>query len=280
MRFIKPVVIGIFLVVLAIFIFSWARFKMSIDGEPPVIEMSEKKIKVSVKADDKELLKNVSAKDSKDGDLKDSIIVESVSKFIDKKNHISNITYAVADKDHHVTKATRQVQYTDYTPPKFTLKKSPLCLETGTDEDIKNLIGAEDCIDGDISRKVKILSTTFSTLSSGDSTVTAQVTNSVGDTIKMKAHVIVRPTNIKAPTINLKHNIVYIKKGSNFNELSQIKSVTNSADKKLSKKGVKVSHSTVNTKKAGCYYVEYILNEGKENESKTNLIVMVEDENE
>lgn len=276
MRFIKPVIIGIFLVVLAIFIFSWARFKMSIDGAPPVIEMAEKKIKVSVKADEKELLKNVSAKDSKDGDLKDSIIVESISQFIDKKKHISNITYAVADKDNHVTKATRLVEYVDYTPPKFTLKE-PLSLETGSDENIKDIIGAVDCIDGDISRKVKILSTTFSTLSSGDSTVTAQVTNSMGDTIKMRAHVIVRPTNVKAPTINLKHNIVYIKKGTKFNEFAQVKSVKDSNGSKRSKRGVKISHSTVNTKKTGCYYVEYIMNEGKTNESKTNLVVMVED---
>ena len=276
MRFIKPIVIGIFIIVLAIFIFSWARFKMSIDGAPPIIEMSQKKIKVSVKAEDKDLLKNVTAKDSKDGDLKDNIIVESISQFIDKKNHISNITYAVADADHHVSKATRKIRYTDYTHPRFTLKE-PLCLETGTDESVKDIIGAVDCLDGDIHRKVKILSNTFSTLSSGDSTVTAQVTNSMGDTIKMRAHVIVRPTNVKAPTINLKENIVYIKKGSKFKELSQIKSVTNPAGKEISKKGVKVLQSTVNVKKNGCYYVEYIMNEGKTNESRTNLIVMVED---
>ena len=276
MRFIKPVTIGIFLVVLAIFIFSWARFKMSIDGTPPVIEMSEKKIKVSVNDKEEALLKNVIVKDSKDGDLKGSIIVESISKFVDKKNHISNITYAAADSDHHVAKATRQVQYVDYTHPRFTLKE-PLCLETGTDESIKDIIGAKDCIDGDISRKVKILSATFSTLSSGDSTVTAQVTNSKGDTIKMKAHVIVRSSNVKAPTINLKENIAYIKKGSKFDELSQVKSVTTSSGKEISKKRVKVAQSTVNTKKTGCYYVEYIMNERKTSESKTNLIVMVED---
>lgn len=279
MRFIKPVVIGIFIIVLAIFIFSWAQFKMSIDGTPPTIDMSEDQINVSVKAEDKDLLENVTARDSKDGDLKDGIIVESISQFIDKKNNISNITYAVEDNDKHVTKATRKIHYTDYTHPRFTLKE-PLCLETGTDESIKDIIGAQDCLDGNISRKVKILSTTFSTLSTGDSTVTAQVTNSMGDTIKMKAHVIVRPTNVKAPTINLKENIVYIKKGSKFNELSQIESVTNSSGKKISKKGVEVSHSTVNTKKTGCYYVEYIMNEAKTNESRTNLIVMVEDENE
>lgn len=279
MRFIKPVIIGIFLVVLSVFIFTWARFKMSIDGAPPVIELSKNTIKVSVKSDEKKLLKNVTAKDSKDGDLRDSIIVESISQFIDKKNHISNITYAVADKDYHVTKATRQVKYTDYTRPRFTLKR-PLCLETGGDNNIKDIIGAVDCIDGVINRKVKILSTTFSTLSTGDSTVTAQVTNSMGDTIKMKAHVIIRPFNIKAPIIYLKDNIVYLKRGENFKELSQIKYVFTNGGKRISKSRVKIAHSTVNTKKPGCYYVEYVINEGKANEGKTNLIVIVEDKDE
>lgn len=279
MRFIKPVIIGIFLVVLAVFIFSWARFKMSIDGAPPVIELSKKTIKVSVKSDEKELLKNVTAKDSKDGDLKGNIIVESVSQFIDKKSHTSNITYAVADKDNHVTKASRQIKYIDYTHPRFTLKR-PLCLETGADNNIKEIIGAEDCIDGVINRKVKILSTTFSTLSTGDNTVTAQVTNSMGDTIKMKAHVIIRPFNIKSPVIYLKNNIVYLKRGEKFKELSQIKYVFTHGGKKISKRRVKVANSTVNTKKPGCYYVEYVINEGKANEGKTNLIVIVEDKDE
>ena len=153
-------------------------------------------------------------------------------------------------------------------------------LYTGEDSNLKDLIGAVDCIDGDISRKVKILSTTFSTISSGDSTVTAQVTNSMGDTIKMKAHVIIRPTNIKAPIINLKDNIIYIKRKAKFNERNQIASVVSSSGKIISKKKVKIEHSTVNTKKTGCYYVEYVINKGKPNESKTNLIVMVEDNNE
>ena len=99
----------------------------------------------------------------------------------------------------------------------------------------------------------------------------------MGDTANMKAHVIVKSTNVKAPTINLKENLLYLKKGSKFKEMDYIKSVTDSKGNKISKKGVKVFRSTVNEKKKGSYYVEYIMNEGKTNESRTNLVVLVED---
>lgn len=276
MKYVKPIVITIFIIVAIIFVINWARYKIAIDQNGPTIHMGSKLLKVSVEDKDEKLLKDVKAFDKKDGDITNSVVIESISPFVDKKKHISNITYAVADSDHNVSKATRRIQFTDYEHPKFTLKK-PLKLETGSDDDIRNIIGAKDCVDGNISRKVKILSTTFSTLSTGDSTVTAQVTNSLGDTITMKAHVVIKSTNVKAPTINLTKNIDYVKKGSSFDEMKYIKSVTNSSDKEISSHGVKVLHSTVNTKKNGCYYVEYIMNEGKENESSTNLIIIVED---
>ena len=276
MRFIKLILIGIFLIGTALFVFKWADFKGSIDTNPPIIEIGPKMISVNVDATDRELMQSVQARDEKDGDLTGGLIVESISKFIDEKKHICNITYAVEDSDHNVAKATRKLQYKDYTSPRFYLRK-PLLIETGSEESLRDFIGAVDCIDGDISRKVKILSAEFSTFSSGDSTITAQVTNSVGDTVTLKAHVIIEPINIKAPTINLKENIVYVKKGSSFNEMKYVDSVKSASGKKLSKNKVKVKNSTVNTKKKGCYYVEYIINKDDDNESVTNLTVVVED---
>ncbi|MCR5429821.1 MAG: hypothetical protein K6E58_01130 [Eubacterium sp.] len=276
MRFIKPIAIIIFFIGTAIFVYKWANFKMSLDTNPPIIEIGPKKIKVSVDADDKELRKSVIVHDEKDGDLTGSLIIESISKFTDVKNHICNITYAVEDSDKNVAKKTRQLEYTDYTPPKFYLRK-PLCIETSSDANIRELIGAKDCLDGDISRKVKVLSSEFSTSSSGDNTVVAQVTNSLGDTITMKAHVVINSINVKSPTINLKDNLVYVKKGDSFNERDYIKSVVSPQKTKLPKSRVKVSKSTVNTKKKGCYYVEYIINKGRLSEAVTNLTVVVED---
>ncbi len=276
MRFVKPIVIVAFLIGTVLFVFKWWSFKGSLDTNPPKIELGPKMISVDVDATDRELMKSVQATDAKDGDLTAGLVIESISNFTDKKNHICNITYAVEDSDHNVAKATRKLKYNNYTPPKFVLRK-PLQLETGSEESLRDIIGAEDCIDGDISRKVKILSAEFSTASTGDNTVTAQVTNSRGDTVTLKAHVIIKSINTKSPVINLKDNLVYIKKGSSFDERKYIDSVKSSTGKKLSKSRVKIMNSTVNTKKKGCYYVEYVMNEGEIDESLANLTVVVED---
>ena len=276
MRFFKPIVIIVFIVGTALFVFKWASFKGELDNVPPVIHMDSKMITVDVNATERDLMKGVQATDKRDGDLTAGLVVESVSKFTDTKKHICNITYGEEDYDHNVAKATRKIRYRNYTHPRFFLKK-PLRIETGSEGNIRDIIGATDCIDGDISRKVKILSSEFSTLSTGDSTVTAQVTNDLGDTITLKAHVMIHDVNYKAPTINLKENLVYLKKGSSFSEKKYIDSVKSSRGKEIPKSKVKIRNSTVNTHKNGCYYVEYVINEDKSNESVTILTVMVED---
>ena len=139
--------------------------------------------KVSVKDKDA-LLKGVVAKDSKDGDITSRLVVGvDIQICWIRKIIFSNITYAVANSRGAVTKATRKIQFTDYKKPRFVLSQS-LCFDTGTDVDVKSVIGATDVFDGDISRKVKILSKDISTNISGDNTITAQVTNSLGDTVK------------------------------------------------------------------------------------------------
>ena len=276
MRFIKPIVIIVFIVGTALFIFKWASFKGSLDTVPPVIHMGSKMLTVNVDATDRELMKDVQAIDKKDGDVTAGLVIESISKFTDTKKHICNITYAVEDSDHNVTKATRKLRYRNYIPPKYFLKK-PLRIETGSDENLRDFIGATDCIEGNISRKVKILSAEFSTLSSGDNTLMAQVTNRLGDTVTLKAHILIESINYRAPIINLKENLVHIKKGASFNEKKYIDSVKSSRGKNISKNRVKIRKSTVNTHRKGCYYVEYVINEDKSNESVTILTVMVED---
>ena len=276
MRLFKPILIIVFIAGTALFVFKWASFKGSIDTTPPVIHMGSKMITVDVGATDRELMKNVQATDKKDGDVTAALVVESVSKFTDSKRHICNITYAVEDADHNVAKATRKVRFRNYTPPKFFLRK-PLRIETGSDENVRDIIGVTDCVEGDISRKVRILSSEFSTLSTGDSTMTAQATNQFGDTITLKAHVLIKDINYRAPIINLKENLAHVKKGSSFNGRKYIGSVVGPGGKKISKNRVKIRNSNVNTRKEGCYYVEYVINEDKNNEAVTILTVMVED---
>lgn len=275
MRNIKYGIITVFIIFLIIYIAIWYKDKTNIDSTIPVIQMSDNQIEVSVKDKDA-LLNGVIAKDEKDGDITSKIVVESISKFVDKKEHICNVTYAVSNSGGHVAKATRKVKFIDYTSPRFILKK-PLCLETGSDTNVKDIIGAKDIIDGDISNKVKILSRGISTNTSGDNTVTAQVTNSLGDTVKLKATVIIKQDNNISPTIELKKNIEYIKKGAEFDAKSFIKSVEDIDGKSMDIGSVKIKSSSVKTDKAGCYTVEYSVVDHDGNEGTAYLTVMVEE---
>lgn len=276
MKIIKYAIIILFVISIATYTWNWHERRTNEDNTIPVIEMSENQIDVSVKSMGKELLKGVVAKDDKDGDLTGQIIVESISKFVDKKKHICKVTYAVSDSDHHVVKATRNARLTDYRAPRFVLKQS-LCFETGSEINAKDIIGAEDVVDGDISNKVKVLSKSISTNTSGDNTITAQVTNSLGDTATFKSVVVIKQENNLSPTITLTKNIEYLKVGDSFDPKKYVKSAENNKGREISVNEVEVNSSSVKTKKAGCYLVEYTVTDKDNNEGSAYLTVMVEE---
>lgn len=276
MRYIRYGIIVVVITVAIIFSVNLYEDRRSVDRTIPVIQVSSEQIDVSVKVTEEELLEGVFATDEKDGDLTNSVIVESISKFVDKEKHIANITYAVADSDNNVVKKVRKVKFTDYKSPEFTLTQ-PLYFNVGSDIDVSDVLGAEDKYDGDISSKVKILSSTVSTGRAGEYTIKAQVTNSFGDTSKLNAVVIIAQNNNLSPKILLKRNIVYINKGDEFHAEKYIESVIDHNEEDISEKSVKVTGSSVDTEEAGCYNVEYTVSDKDGNEGKTYLTVVVED---
>lgn len=276
MKFIKYAVITLFLISAVAYTWNWYSNKSKVDATVPVIQMGKEQIDASVKNKEKDLLKDVVARDDKDGDITDKIVIESISKFIDKDKHICNVTYAVSNSNNKVVKATRKVRFTDYRAPRFVLKQA-LCFETGSDISVKDIVGAEDVFDGDISNKVKILSKPISTNISGDNTITAQVTNSMGDTATLKAVVIIKQENNLSPTITLSKNIEYLKVGDKFDPYKYVKSVKDNEEKGISASKVKVQSSSVKTDKAGCYLVEYRVTDSEGNEGAAYLTVMVEE---
>lgn len=276
MRIVKYAIITLFIMSIVVYTWNWYDRKKNTDNTIPVIQMGQEQIDVSVENMEKDLLKDVVAKDDKDGDITDKIVVESISKFIDKENRICKVTYAVSDSDNHVVKATRNAHLTDYRSPRFVLKQ-PLCFETGSDIGVKDIIGAEDVIDGDISNKVKILSRAISTNMSGDNTITAQVTNSLGDTVTFKSAVVIKQENNLSPVIELSKNIEYLKVGDTFQPEAYVKEVEDKDGKKMSEEDVQVKSSSVKTKKPGCYLVEYSVTDKEGNEGFAYLTVMVEE---
>lgn len=276
MKIVKYAIITLFVVFIAVYTWNWHNNKKNADSTIPVIEIGKEQIDVSVKNMDEDLLKDVVAKDDKDGDITDKIVVESISKFIDKEKKICKVTYAVSDSDHHVVKASRNIRLTDYRPPRFVLKQS-LCFETGSEMSVKDIIGAEDVIDGDISKKVKILSKEISTNISGDNTITAQVTNSLGDTVTLKSVVVIKQENNLSPEITLTKNIEYLKTGDEFNPEEYVKEAKDNQGNRIATREVEVSSSSVKTRKPGCYLVEYRVTDQDDNEGFAYLTVMVEE---
>ena len=70
---------------------------------------------------------------------------------------------------------------------------------------------------------------------------------------------------------------MYINKGDEFHAEKYIESVIDHNEADISEKSVKVTGSSVDTEEAGCYNVEYTVNDKDGNEGKTYLTVVVED---
>ncbi len=276
MRLIKRIIIVLFIIISIIFVTDYYRDMHKTDDTPPKLQMSDDVLECSVHDGSDAFLKEITASDKEDGDLTSGIVVESVSNFVDHDNYICNVTYVVEDSDHHVTKGTRKVRFTDYRPPRFTLKQ-PLCFDLGSDTTVLDVLGATDERDGDISDKIKILSNTTSTSSAGQYTVTAQVTNSLGDTVKFKSIVVIKQENKLSPVIELETNVAYVKKGDSFNPMDYVKSVKDISGNSVSKSEVKVTNTNVDMDKTGSYSVEYTVNPEKTDEGITYLTVIVED---
>ena len=107
MRAFKIAVCVVFVAVTALFSVLFIKDKLTADTSRPVITVDSELSEVSVKVTDEELLKGVTAYDEKDKDITDKIIVESISKFIEKG--VCKVTYAVCDSDNHIATATKKM---------------------------------------------------------------------------------------------------------------------------------------------------------------------------
>lgn len=288
--------LSIILLIASIAIYAGYEFKenQNADKLGPQISMEESSIQVSVNASDKELIKGVTATDPKDGDVTDSIVIENVSTFLDKGRRL--ISYVAFDSDNHVTKASRQLIYTDYTSPRFSIT-APMTFQVGT-EAILDGVRAKDCIDGDISDKVKISSdSVIYTGVAGEYSVKLQVTNSCGDmvTLPVTVEICDRSDYMYRPQVNLSEYIVYTEVGNKLDAASYMEGVTigdqdyalTDGDESygteedmgyhtINRSRIEISDK-VDYKKAGVYEIIYGMSSLEGTRGKTRLIVVVED---
>lgn len=160
------------------------------DHTPPVITSDSDTISVSVAAEDSELLAGLTATDNKDGDITDSIRISSMSNFTEPGKR--TIAYAVFDSSNQAATLTRNLEYTDYVSPKIH-QTQPLrfSLNEMDDANLAENMTAEDCIDGDITKQIRVSFGDVYISTAGSYTITVQVSNSAGDTCSVPVDVTV-----------------------------------------------------------------------------------------
>lgn len=246
------------------------------DRSTPEITFDSEALEVSVAVTEEELLNGVTAADKKDGDVTDTIIIESISKMLGDHERI--VTYAAFDKDNHVGKAQRKIRYTDYTSPRFSLEGP---LEAGTMNaemsDILAPLHATDCIDGDLTSQIVVIDTEITSMSADAMTAQyeVQVTNSCGDvtTLKLPVRMQMNTSGIFAE-IKLSEYLAYRKVGEVVDPAAFVVSAS-AGGQEYGVGGVQIN-SNLDTSMPGVYTVTYTLSvEG--NSTSTDLIIVVEE---
>ena len=252
MRHLRIAVIGIF--VLSLSFFAWAnlRYYSGRNTDMPTITTDTDLLKLSVKDGREALLQGLTARDKTDGDLTDRIMVASVSHFVE--DDTVNVKYVVFDSHNNAASLVRKACYTDYHSPRFSLQE-PAVFVRGGNFDLLSRLQVNDCIDGDISDRVRVISNMVNIYSAGVYPVSLEVTNSCGDLSQLTLWVTVLDKENTA-AIRLKEYVVYVKQGESFDPYSYIRSVTDANSLSLPVENVQVKGS-LNMNTPDTYRLEF-----------------------
>lgn len=237
------------------------------DRMPPEITVPEGVLTVNATADEEALLNGVSAQDSRDGDVTESLVVEGVSDMYDGNR--ATVTFAAFDEAGNVSKARREIRYKNYAGPRLTLS-GPLVFHEGKRIDVFDLIGAKDKRDGSLDAQVKATLVAGGSVmeKAGEYQVQFRVTNSLGDTESLVLPVEINTDEIPERTPHLKEYLVYLKKGADFHPMSYLAGDTRGWPMEII--------TELDTDKTGVYTVDYQDKNGAYF-GRTRMIVVVEE---
>ncbi len=258
----------------------------------PTIIFQEDSLVVSVSAAENELFQGTQAFDDYDGDVTNSLMVEDISHLIGKEKRI--VTYVAFDSNTNISKREREIIYMDYTSPRFSASK-PLRFPVGEGNRMLQNLMAFDCIDGDISEKIRYEEpeSNFG-YSEGNYPMEFLVTNSVGDTTSLPVEVTFYHANAQnkeqIPEIRLSEYIVYIKKGDPFYPKSYINGLRlgnreySFTDNDLGENNIELTlknaiqiDSDLKVREPGIYSIEYTMMTEAGYTGETSLVVIVEE---
>lgn len=275
MRIVRTVLIVVFALSLGIFGVSEIIELSTRDTTQPEIVSDREVLEIPCEYTEEQLMEGLTARDDSDGDLTSQIIAGSFSRFIDKG--VCNITYVVFDSADQPASLTRQVRFTDYHSPRFTLTE-PLVFAQGEGSytEAMDRLGAQDMLDGDLTDWITQTDTDVSYQQPGTYAMTVTVSNSFGDTSTAALPVHVVPEEQRSVHIGLTSAIVYITAGDQIDPESYIQEVTDSRGNVISTDCVSVS-SGVDTGTPGCYEIRYEAEDDNGNMGQTWLTVIVEE---
>lgn len=244
MKLLQRLTLILFGVSLLLFAGSKAYQFFLVDDTPPVLTMDSDTVEMRLGDTQEVLLQGVRASDDRDGDLTGQILIQGVTKLIGENT--AKVTYIVFDEANNMATCSRTVRYTDYEKPHFSMNQAAVYPVNGPVM-LLDRLHATDVVDGDISGNVRIVSQNVNAREPGLYSVTAQVSNSLGDldTVTLK---VVITENEEPCALTLQDYIVYLDVGSSFDPTAYI----TAPEPYL----VTVTHE-VNTQLPGMYHVSY-----------------------
>ncbi len=271
MRYVRIMIVGIFSLTLIAFVASNMLLNYNADTEKPVITSDSDEIQISDRDGKEALLKGLKAVDNQDGDITEDIFIGEYAPFTDKG--VCKIKYLVFDSSNNVGTYTRTVTYTDYISPEFQLSK-PLTYEVGAPVTVLDRLTVLDCIEGDITDKIKIVSSDVNKMEAGIYRIGVEASNSFGDTVSLNLPVNVVEQIPDLPSIQLSRYMVTVKKGEKFDSSKYIEKLVLPDGSEGNRNEIHME-SDVNTSAEGTYQTVYSYTGAGGNTAVTSLTVVV-----
>ena len=253
MRYLRRIIVILFVAATAASLATAYFVTGKKDTTAPVITCDIDELEVTSDASEEELLAGLQASDNRDGDLTDKILIGSHSKFIEKG--VCKVTYLVFDSSYNAGQYTRKVKYTDYTSPKFALSE-PFAFDTKESVTMLDKLKVYDAIEGDISNKVKIVSSNIKEGEEGTYSVEVEAANDYADVVSIKLPVHIDARVEGAPAIQLETYLVYVKTGEEFDPYQYLTGVSDADGNPMDPAYIQAD-SSVDISQPGTYEVTY-----------------------
>lgn len=235
-----------------------AYMRMQTDHQGPEIICSDKVVsEYNPDMTDEELLEGVSAEDNKDGDVSDSLKVESVYE-IDDSNVI--ITYVAKDKSNNITKVKRN----------FTMKKKE------DESDVKNIqptqIPEEDIEMGEDSEDVSDVENARNDQS--DTSQPGETGPAVAEQLKKEQEAMADEMPPQNPRIYLTDYYIEVSTGTSVDLLSYVKNITDDKDDVYTLwRKIQISGEVI-TSVAGTYTCTFYVFDSDNNSSNSAVLTV------